>query len=258
MVRQNVSTCFSINHHKIVKSLSCSVIHNQLIMPRNVAGGVGKRRREEESSSLENSENDESRLAETITDEQDAFVQNGYPWVAYQDDLEDDVVEEDFPEVANILEGLDGEGCEYEAIFDGDLSDFVRVDTEDSGLLCFNRCDIDMFYVTSSSLLKVVHRLCPDCATFSFKTLIETFDTDKTSRLYVKTINGNRMNQEKFSPLSKLGTHRPKVFRIRSFPNLCLGSCSINSSSKFTIAYIDFLLFSCIDVSGMYMVSNFI
>jgi hypothetical protein len=157
----------------------------------------------------------------------------------YQDDISDD---EDYEEISttqnrtNIIDEL--EQC-YFPMFEDNGEYMIRPTNEndlgDPGVssLTYNDCDLDSLSVASSSLLKVIFRLPISDSAFQCKTKLNYYDVDKSSRIYIKTLNRTLSGtDDNFCPNNKIGTTKPKEIRLSSFCNVILGEWCCKNASK--------------------------
>jgi hypothetical protein len=152
---------------------------------------------------------------------------DGYEIEDYLDDVEPPLVTAatdnptDLNRINNLLE-------EFLPVF----SHQVRASEAGVSAICLCKGDLDSISVTSSSLLKVVYRLCKADSSFQVKTKIYVTNVDKSSRLTIKCKNTRAAGVQNFNPCNRSGTGRQKDIPLRNFKNTLLGEIRIGSLCK--------------------------
>jgi hypothetical protein len=123
---------------------------------------------------------------------------------------------------SNILRGI---GRQFQAIFPNSVKASQCNETH----ISFNKCDVDSISLTSTSLLKVVHRLGKKGSVFVTPTKADAGNVDSGSRSYIGIVNDMDEKTNNFNPRNRSNTGFHKTIRLCKFKNIHLGDCTINS-----------------------------
>jgi hypothetical protein len=167
------------------------------------------------------------------TGTQPNVLEDGYNWDYYQDD--DHITDIGVPAAGHgnqLVSDLTDLSPKHEAVFRNARKASVP-STDGQTSICYNKCDVDSISITSTSLLKVVFRMCKRNCGFSIKTKIDVQNVDKSSRNVVKCLHGGDVGVENFGPTNRSGTARQEEISLSRFKNILLGEFRVTGGSMY-------------------------
>jgi hypothetical protein len=158
----------------------------------------------------------------TIFDHDD----DGDTWSEYQDDEGQQRVRRGAHEPSRVDVARDIDDLFYENPFPGSR----RASLCRERVICKNKCDVDSISLTSSSMLKIAFRLGTKLSKFVFKTKINQYNVDNTSRAYIKYVEDlDRPRDLNFKPMNSTLTTRLTTNRMCRFANISLAEVTVNA-----------------------------